>query len=127
MTNKRLVTVRETLYGGPLTGSSRKEYIVYLDGARIANAPTKLAAEELAMSKLADAYRYATRACTIRVAKDGSVLVFRQLSDDSAMYEFCREDGDGRSTCMGRMANGLETFRTLTEYADYVVGRYDEG
>lgn len=123
-----LTTKRETVYGG-LSRRQAKQYFVYLRGERIGNGATKEEAQRGAKQTLADAYNYLTRACVVRVARDGSVLVFRQLSDTTAMYEFCRaEHGyQGHSCCVGQMTGngGLTKFRTLGEYADYVIGGYD--
>lgn len=121
-----LTTKRETVYGGPIAGHKQsKKYFVYLRGERIANGDTKIEAEKSAKTALADAYEYVTRASEVRVAKDGSILVFRQTSADTAMYEFAR-DGKCVSCCMGRMSRGDgSTARNLAEYADYVIGNYD--
>jgi hypothetical protein len=120
-----LTTKRETVYGGSMIGRSAKKYFVYLRGERIAIGNTKIDAEKNAKTTLADAYEYVTRASEVRVAKDGSILVFRQTSADTAMYEFAREGKCG-SRCMGRMTRGDgSTARNLAKYADYVVGNYD--
>jgi hypothetical protein len=120
-----LKTQRETIYGGPLARGTRKAYFVYLRGQRIGHGDTKEAAQAAARQTLADAHEYLTRSCIARLAQDGTIIVFRQLSADTAMYEFCRDGAAGSSTCMGRMTDGLSTFRTLREYADHTVAQYD--
>ena len=82
-------------------------------------------AEANAEQNLADAYTYLTRPAVARVAEDGTVLVFRQLSDTTAMYEFYRDGKPGSSSCTGTMSNSMQTFRSLVEYADYVVSNYN--
>jgi hypothetical protein len=90
----------------------------------IADGDTKEAAESAATQLLLDAREYLGRAGTARLAKDGSIIMFRQLGPDTAMYEYIR-DGRSSGICMGRMTSGFQTFRNLGEYADYIVGHYD--
>jgi hypothetical protein len=121
----QLTTRRETLYGGPMCHKQTKRYFVYLKGERIANGETKDEAVKAAKQVLFDAYNNLSRASVVRVAKDGSILVFRWLSADTAMYEFHR-DGKTSGCCMGTLTNGNgETFRRLEDYADYVVSNYN--
>ncbi len=121
-----LKTVRETLYGG---NPSRKLYSVYLKGNRIATGPTREEAVSQAKQALFDAYENIAKASVVRVAMDGTVLVFRRLSEDTAMYEFHRNGKPASGICMGRMSvdGGMTYVRDLGEYADYVVGQYNHG
>lgn len=114
-----LLTKRETLIRG-----KGVNYCVYLKGRMIGHGPTKEAAQEAAKQALSDAFEYISLSCVTRVALDGTILVFRMLSADICMYEHCR-DGRGGSSCMGKMTDGMQTFRTMAEYADYVVGQYN--
>ena len=122
----KLTTKRETCYGG-FTGhhTSKIQYSVYLGSRQVANAATKEEAERLAHEYLADAYDNVARNCIARAAVDGTIVVFRQLSDTTAMYEFCRGDGESHGSCMGTMSNGMTTFRTLREYAQSVMTSYN--
>jgi hypothetical protein len=121
-----LKTVRETVYGDPLIGRNKKKYFVYLRGERVGYGDTKEEAQKRARQSLSDAYTYITRACEVRTACDGTILVFRQLSDTTAMYEYVR-NGRGGSSCLGQMTDGNgNMLRSLAAYADYVVRQYDE-
>lgn len=120
-----LTTKRETLYGGPLT-KSKKHYFVYLRGERIGNGETREDAQKNAKQALFDAYSNLTRAATARIARDGSILVFRMISSDVCLYEYVR-DGKSGSSCIGRMTKGDGTVCTdMGEYADYVLGQYQD-
>jgi hypothetical protein len=103
---------------------NREKWYTSLRQEIIAEGDTKEAAESAATQVLLDAREYLGRAGTARLAKDGSIIMFRQLGPDTAMYEYIRE-GRSSGSCMGRMTNGFEAFRNLGEYADYVVGHYN--
>jgi hypothetical protein len=120
-----LETKRETIYHGMGRGAS-KRYFVYIGGERVGDGETKEQAQQAAARTLRNAHEYLTRSCIAKVANNGTVIVFRQIADDQAMYEFCRDNGQGGSCCMGKMSDGWSDFRTLAEYADYVVARYNE-
>jgi hypothetical protein len=124
----QLKTVRELVYGGPICKGKRYQYFVYLDGARIGNGATKDEAEDNSKRELSHAFEYIARASEVRTATDGTILIFRQLSHDTAMYEFSRGNGASRSACLGRMTDPTgATFKTLSEYADHIASRYDAG
>lgn len=120
-----LTTKQETVYGGPLVGRKAKQWFVYLRGDRIGNGASKEEAQAKAKQTLSDAYTYLTQPAIARVAIDGSVIVFRQIAPDSAMYEFCRDGKRGSGSCLGRMTSVDITFSSLAEYADYVMSNYN--
>ncbi len=119
-----LTTRREPSYGGFGHGK-RYHYAVHLKGSVIATDDVKDVAVSKAKQALSNAYEYIGRASVIRIATDGTVIVFRYLSSDTAQYEFHRDGKPASGICMGRMTNGVDTFRTLEAYADYIVGNYN--
>lgn len=117
-----LTTKLERLYGG--CGRSM-QYFVYLDHNRVGNGDTKAQAEAMAKQTLKDAYEYITHSSIALTANDGTVIVFRQIADDQAMYEFCRNGERGHGCCMGRMTNGETTFTSLKAFAHYILSQHN--
>lgn len=81
-------TKRETLYGGFGSGKS-KHYVTYLGSERVGNGTTKDESESVAKQALLDAFEYVTRSATVRVAKDGSIIVFRMIGGVQPCMNTC--------------------------------------
>jgi hypothetical protein len=122
MTNE-LTIERELLYGGPLHRGRRYQYFARLGSERIANTDEREECRQRALQALLDAYRYVGSLTQARVAADGTVICVREIGPDCAQVEYHR-DGRSSGITMGRMTSGLETFRTVREYADYLLAQY---
>jgi len=114
---------REPLYGGPLA-RRRYQYLARLSGEVLAHADTREEAAAMGYQTLLEAYRYVCSTCEARTAHDGTVIIVRQTGDGIGQVEYNRS-GRSSGICTGRMTNGLETFKSTREYADYLIGQYD--
>jgi len=117
-----LTVTRERYYGAGQRGFF---YRASLNGTEVATGKTAKEAKEKGFSNLAQSHKHILNMSAARVARDGTVLIVREYADGQAHVEYNRQGVSG-SSAMGTMTNGMSTFRTVQEYADYLLAQYQD-
>jgi hypothetical protein len=120
--SRKVEVRREKRYQG--MGKSTSSYFAYLGEHQIANDSDKDVCQAKAYAALYEAYQYVGSTAEVRVASDGTILVVRVIGEGIAQVEHHR-NGKSSGISIGQMTNGLETFRSVREYADYCLKAYN--
>lgn len=117
-----LEITKQRIYGPKQDG---KPYFFQasIGSQQIATAPTREQAKEKAIKVLASDHEYIGSLSAARIAKDGTILIVREIAKGCAQVEYNR-NGKSGSLSLGAMSDGYKTFTDIQSYADYLLGQY---